>query len=391
MDNLFGEDMFSSPKKTTSTGSKRPRTKSNLLDDDLFGGDLFDSFSSPKKQTPTKTESPKSTPKKKTNDLFDDLFSDFGSSPKKKSPSSPAKTPKKVQKTSSFFEDDDDFFSYTSKSKTSTASKTTTPQKPKNDKDSFGDLFSSFGATPKKEVQKPKEVKKVVQKEETKKEETIKVRKSSELPAKTKEVSQISQKPKPPQAQRKLTKVPPSTKTESTQVKPKEPVTPSEPIMKKTQSVVSPTPKSTPIVAKSPSVSDIANRFVSPAQSPKVTQLKKAPLTRQKSKTQLLLEWCQIAVADYDNVNLTNWTSSWWDGLGYCALIHHFFPNAIDYKSLSPENKQYNLKLAFDTAEKLGVCRFLDEEDYINIPPEQRSNITYVMEIKNTFAKKGRR
>jgi len=51
----------------------------------------------------------------------------------------------------------------------------------------------------------------------------------------------------------------------------------------------------------------------------------------------------------------------------------------------------YNLKLAFDTAENLGVCRFLEEEDYKDIPPEQRSNITYLLEFRKTFAKLGKR
>lgn len=105
----------------------------------------------------------------------------------------------------------------------------------------------------------------------------------------------------------------------------------------------------------------------------------------------VLLQWVKESLVDYSNVNVTNWTSSWWDGLAYCALIHRYFPNAIDYASLSPENKTENMKLAFDTAERLGVDRFLDEEDYEDMPPEQRSNITYIIQMRNVFLKKGRR
>ena len=50
-----------------------------------------------------------------------------------------------------------------------------------------------------------------------------------------------------------------------------------------------------------------------------------------------------------------------------------------------------NLKLAFDTAERLGVDRFLDEEDMETMPPEQRSNITYVIQMRNIFLRSGRR
>ena len=65
----------------------------------------------------------------------------------------------------------------------------------------------------------------------------------------------------------------------------------------------------------------------------------------------MLLEWCRTAIGHYDNVELKNFTTSWWSGLPYCALIHRFYPHLIDYNSLSPENKVENLKLAFDTLE----------------------------------------
>jgi hypothetical protein len=97
------------------------------------------------------------------------------------------------------------------------------------------------------------------------------------------------------------------------------------------------------------------------------------------------------SLVSYENVHITNWTTSWWDGLAYCALIHRFHPREIDYKSLTSESRMQNLKLAFDTAERLGVDRFLDEEDMETMPPEQRSNITYVIQMRNIFLRSGRR
>lgn len=51
------------------------------------------------------------------------------------------------------------------------------------------------------------------------------------------------------------------------------------------------------------------------------------------------------------NVKLENFSSSWADGLAFCALIHHFLPDAFDYHSLSPKNRKYNFTLAFQVAE----------------------------------------
>lgn len=50
-------------------------------------------------------------------------------------------------------------------------------------------------------------------------------------------------------------------------------------------------------------------------------------------------------------MEIKNWSSSWSDGLAFCALIHHFYPHAFDYTSLNPKNREQNFKLAFDVAE----------------------------------------
>ena len=37
-----------------------------------------------------------------------------------------------------------------------------------------------------------------------------------------------------------------------------------------------------------------------------------------------LIEWSQNVTQDYSNVNITNMTTSWRNGLGFCAIIHHY-------------------------------------------------------------------
>lgn len=51
------------------------------------------------------------------------------------------------------------------------------------------------------------------------------------------------------------------------------------------------------------------------------------------------------------NLQITNFSTSWSDGLAFCALIHHFYPDAFDYDKLTPENRRENFEIAFKVAE----------------------------------------
>ena len=51
------------------------------------------------------------------------------------------------------------------------------------------------------------------------------------------------------------------------------------------------------------------------------------------------------------HVDLQNFSSSWSDGMAFCALVHSFFPDAFDYSALSPAQRQKNFELAFTMAE----------------------------------------
>uniref|UniRef100_A0A7S1PH63 Calponin-homology (CH) domain-containing protein n=1 Tax=Percolomonas cosmopolitus TaxID=63605 RepID=A0A7S1PH63_9EUKA len=82
-----------------------------------------------------------------------------------------------------------------------------------------------------------------------------------------------------------------------------------------------------------------------------------------KSLKQELLAWCRENTQEYDNVDITNFTTSWQNGLGFCALIHHFLPEKLDYHSLNPENNLENIQLATTTAESIGIDNVLDMEE----------------------------
>ncbi|CAG0881847.1 unnamed protein product [Cyprideis torosa] len=101
-----------------------------------------------------------------------------------------------------------------------------------------------------------------------------------------------------------------------------------------------------------------------------------------------LLLWCQRKTAPYRNVNVQNFTTSFKDGLAFCALIHRHRPDLLDYSRLSKDNPLENLNLAFEIAEKyLDIPKMLDAEDIVNSPiPDERAIMTYVSCYYHCFA-----
>lgn len=57
----------------------------------------------------------------------------------------------------------------------------------------------------------------------------------------------------------------------------------------------------------------------------------------------------------YRNIDITNFSSSWNDGLALCALMHTYLPEKIPYDSLTPQEKRRNFSLAFAAAESVGI------------------------------------
>uniref|UniRef100_A0A7N6BG58 Spectrin beta chain n=1 Tax=Anabas testudineus TaxID=64144 RepID=A0A7N6BG58_ANATE len=107
-----------------------------------------------------------------------------------------------------------------------------------------------------------------------------------------------------------------------------------------------------------------------------------------RSAKDALLLWCQMKTAGYPNVNITNFTTSWKDGMAFNALIHKHRPDLVDYDSLKRSNPTHNLQSAFNVAEqKLGVTKLLDPEDVFTENPDEKSIITYVVAFYHYFSK----
>nr|XP_004672466.1 smoothelin-like protein 2 isoform X1 [Jaculus jaculus] len=101
---------------------------------------------------------------------------------------------------------------------------------------------------------------------------------------------------------------------------------------------------------------------------------------------QILLEWCRSKTLGYQHVDLQNFSSSWSDGMAFCALVHSFFPDAFDYNALSPTQRQKNFELAFTMAETLANCeRLIEVEDMMVMgrKPDPMCVFTYVQSLYN--------
>ncbi|XP_033832457.1 smoothelin, like [Periophthalmus magnuspinnatus] len=123
---------------------------------------------------------------------------------------------------------------------------------------------------------------------------------------------------------------------------------------------------------------------------PKLKRSQSFGVSSASSIKQVLLEWCRSKTIGYQNIDIQNFSSSWSDGMAFCALVHSFFPTQFDYTALSPANRKHNFELAFGTAEaKAGCDRLIEVDDMMIMgrKPDPMCVFTYVQSLYNHLRK----
>ncbi|KAJ8263302.1 hypothetical protein COCON_G00157590 [Conger conger] len=130
---------------------------------------------------------------------------------------------------------------------------------------------------------------------------------------------------------------------------------------------------------------------VTPTARSRLREERKDPLSALAreyggSKRNALLKWCQKKTEGYQNIDITNFSSSWNDGLAFCAVLHTYLPAHIPYQELNSQDKRRNFTLAFQAAESVGIKSTLDINEMVRTErPDWQSVMTYVTAIYKYF------
>ncbi|MED6273158.1 hypothetical protein CHARACLAT_003833, partial [Characodon lateralis] len=123
------------------------------------------------------------------------------------------------------------------------------------------------------------------------------------------------------------------------------------------------------------------------SSSPKPSPAPSPVLGGKPNASQSLLAWCREVTKNYRGVKITNFTTSWRNGLAFCAILHHFRPDVIDYKSLNPQDIKENNKKAYDGFASLGISRLLEPSDMVLLAiPDKLTVMTYLYQIRAHFS-----
>uniref|UniRef100_A0A8C2E7B6 EH domain binding protein 1 like 1 n=1 Tax=Cyprinus carpio TaxID=7962 RepID=A0A8C2E7B6_CYPCA len=99
------------------------------------------------------------------------------------------------------------------------------------------------------------------------------------------------------------------------------------------------------------------------------------PIATLVNSSQSLLEWCQKVTQGYKGVRISNFSTSWRNGLAFCAILHHFHPDKV-----------WVFFYAFDGFAELGISRLIEPSDMVLLAvPERLIVMTYLNQIRTYF------
>ncbi|XP_039894642.1 EH domain-binding protein 1-like protein 1 isoform X8 [Simochromis diagramma] len=104
------------------------------------------------------------------------------------------------------------------------------------------------------------------------------------------------------------------------------------------------------------------------------------------TSSQSLLEWCQEITKNHKGVKINNFSTSWRNGLAFCAILHHFHPEKINFEMLDPYDIKQNNKKAFNGFAELGISRLMEPSDMVMLAvPDRLIVMTYLNQIRTYF------
>ncbi|XP_077867946.1 LOW QUALITY PROTEIN: EH domain-binding protein 1-like [Saccoglossus kowalevskii] len=203
----------------------------------------------------------------------------------------------------------------------------------------------------------------------------VAVTKPTQVIQKTTPQSAVTPPPKPPRIKAQSTAVVPYSPPVLTRLTSSIPTTVSTTTVPECTVVV----PSQPVTSTSPvTLTPEPSPGPSPGNSPKSG--------KKITPAQELLEWCKEVTKGYRGVRVTNLTTSWRNGLAFCAVVHHYRPDLIDFASLSPHDIKGNNKKAFNSAAKLGVPKLIDPSSMVLLSvPDKLSVMTYLFQLRTHF------
>ncbi|XP_039761695.1 EH domain-binding protein 1 isoform X2 [Pararge aegeria] len=109
-------------------------------------------------------------------------------------------------------------------------------------------------------------------------------------------------------------------------------------------------------------------------------------LDKDKTPVQDLLEWCSGVTREYSYCRVTNLTTSFRNGLAFCAIIHHYRPDLIDFSGLQADEAEVNVRTALEASARLGIAQVLTAADVCKPPvPDKLAIMTYLFQLRAYF------
>jgi len=111
---------------------------------------------------------------------------------------------------------------------------------------------------------------------------------------------------------------------------------------------------------------------------------------QRRSGKEGLLYWCQKQTASYapQGVHVTNFTSSWRDGLALSAIIHHNRPEVLDFDKMKAlgDRQAVITECVRVAEEQLGIPHLLEVDDML-IADDEKVIMAFVSEFFDLFSK----